>query len=248
MLDRGLDQAAGLRRLVQPAPVRLWPLAVLPATAARWIPWLAAGLNELGRRPVVVDAARGQVAAGFGMLPRGDLLELLEGRADFDRVAQRSREGIHVLRGDHGIEAFAGSGEPADRLLAAFGSLSHGFTDLLLAMPGPEIACVAAPAAHVPVLTVDVSGRGVMGSYALIKQLAGEFSYRRFACIVTGAASEDEARAGLVRVQGAAQQFLRAQACWAGWMPPAGDERSAAEAGRAVQALLQLDTPAALAA
>src|SRR5690606_36476573 len=155
---------------------------------------------------------------------------------DFDRVAQRSRDGVHVLRGDHGIEAFAGSGEPADRLLAAFGALSHGFTDLLLAKPGPEIACVAAPAAHVPVLTVDVAGRGVMGSYALIKQLAGEFSYRRFACIVTGAASEDEARAGLGRVDGAARQILGAEASWAGWMPPAADGRGA-EASRAAQVL-----------
>lgn len=248
MLDRGLDQAAGLRRMMQPAPVRLWPLAVLPGTAARWIAWLTRGLGELGRTPVVVDAARGQAATAFGLVPRGDLLDLLEGRAPFDSVAQRSRDGIHVLRGDQGIEAFAGSGEPASRLLEAFGSLSHGFSDLLVAMPGPEMACLAAPADHVPVTTVDLSARGVMGSYALMKQLAAGFGYRRFACIATGAASEDEARAGFGRVSGAAHQFLDAEALWAGWLPPAGDARCAAEAARTAQVLLHLDTGAALAA
>lgn len=248
MLDRGLDQAAGLRRLMQPAPVRLWPLAVLPGTAARWIAWLALGLRELGRNPVVVDAARGQAATAFGLLPRGDLIDLLEGRAPFDRVAQRSREGIHVLRGDQGIEAFAGSGEPAERLLSAFGSLSHGFSDLIVAMPGPEIACLAAPAEHVPVITVDLSSRGVVGSYALMKQLAGDFGYRRFACVATGASGEEEARSGFARVGSAVRQFLGADALWAGWLPPAADPRSAAEAGRAVHALLQMDAGPALAA
>lgn len=250
MLDHGFDQAAGLRRLVQPRPVRLWPLALLPGASARWIPWLAQGLCELGRNPVVVDATCGQAATafGFGAPARGDLLDLLEGRAGFDGVARRSRKGVHVLRGDKGIEAFAGSGAPAERLLAAFGALSHGFTDLLVAMPGPEIACIAAPAAHVPVLTIELSGRGVMDGYALVKRLASEFRYRRFACVVTGAQSEEQARAGFGRVHGAARQFLGAEASWAGWLPPPTDERGAAEASRTADALLHLDTPAALAA
>ena len=164
MLDQGLDQAAGLRGWLPAQPsLALRALALLPQQSALWVAQLAQGLREIGRQPVVVDAARGAVTGAFGLRPRGDLIDLLEGRARFDAVAQESRESIHVLRADRGIEAFVASGAPARDLLAGFAALSHGFDDLLLAMPGAELACLADPADSVPLMAIEADARGVVG-------------------------------------------------------------------------------------
>lgn len=240
MLDRGRDQAAGLRRMMGQAAIHLLPLAVVPLQPSLWIAQVTQGLRELGRQPVVVDASRGHASRAFGLKPRGDLLDLLEGREQFDMVAHRTRDGIHVLRADLGMEAFVGSGAATQQLLAAFGNLSHGFDELVLAMPGAELASIAAPAAHVPVVPIDIGGRGLLGSYSVVKQLAEEFGYRRVACVVSGAADAQQARAGFDRLAEAARQFLGADALWGGWLAPAGDPRARDEAARTAHALLRL--------
>ena len=103
MLERGLDQAEGLRQMMsRPAlGVLTFPL---PADAqAGWIAQLAHALRALGRRPVVLDAARGAVASACGLRPRHDLIDLLEGRRGFDAVAQVTRGGVYVLRAERGV-------------------------------------------------------------------------------------------------------------------------------------------------
>lgn len=243
MLDQGRDQAAGLRSLMGPRAVHLLPLAVVPLQSAHWIAQLTHGLRELGRQPVVLDAAGGHAALAFGLRPKGDLLDLLEGREPFDMVAHSTRDGIHVLRGDLGIEAFVGSGGSTGKLLTAFGGLSHGFDELLLAMRGTEIASVATPDEHVPIVAVDAGQSGVVRSYSLVKQLAGDFGYRRFACIGIGAGGEQPARDAFDRVAAAARQFLCADMGWAGWLGAGGDSPGLHAAARTAHALLRMTRP-----
>ncbi|NML43427.1 MinD/ParA family protein [Ramlibacter sp. G-1-2-2] len=238
MLDQGHDQAAGLRRMLQQRPVNLLPLAVVRGQSTGWIAQLAGGLQELGRNPVVVDAARGAAASAFGLRPRGDLMDMLEGRESFDNVAHRTREGVHVLRGDRGVEAFAASGEPPERLLAGFAALSHGFDDVLLAMPATEMACMAAPADHAPVLAIESAGNGLMDSYSALKELARSFGYRRFLCVVVGGHDAAAARGAFERIAATASRFVDVAADWAGWLPPATSARARHEAACAAQALV----------
>ncbi|WP_460890939.1 MinD/ParA family ATP-binding protein, partial [Ramlibacter alkalitolerans] len=186
MLEHGQDQAAGLRALLAPPPLALLAFPLARAQPPHWVARLAHALCALGRKPVVLDGVRGTLAGCFGLRPRRDLLDLLEGRAGFDAVAQATASGIHVLRAERGVEAFAASGAPAQRLLSAFAGLSHGFDDLLLALPPAELACLAGPPHSVPVIGLAPTAVGLVQAYEAIKGLAEGFGYRRFACVGTG--------------------------------------------------------------
>ncbi|HZY19137.1 MAG TPA: hypothetical protein VFE82_11705 [Ramlibacter sp.] len=248
MLDQGLsDQASGLRRLVAAAPMALlaFPLDGGPGA---WIAQLAHTLRALGRKPVVLDATRGAVAAAFGLKLRHELLDLLQGERDFDGVAQPTADGVYVLRGERGIEAFVASGAPADQLLGGFSRLSQGFDELLLAMPAGELACLAAPGRSVPVLGLEASATGRVDSYALVKHMATGFGYRRFACVVRGAEDAAHAEAEHARLAEAARRFLGAEITLAGWLPAGPEGRTGALARTAENLLRTAAMPLATAA
>lgn len=228
MLDQGNDQAAGLRQLMaQAAPLALlaFPLDGGPGA---WIAQLAHALRALGRKPVVLDAGRGTVAAAFGLKLRHELLDLLHGQKPFDDVARTTDDGVWVLRGERGIDAFVASGAPAQQLLGGFARLSQGFDELLLAMPAGELACLAAPGRSVPVLGMDAGSQGRVESYALLKHMATDFGYRRFTCVVRGADSAQHAADEHARLAKAARQFLDAELLLAGWLPAGPQGREAA--------------------
>jgi len=230
MLDAGLDQAAGLRRLLAPRALRVHAFALARHQPAHWIAWLAIALAGLGRKPVVLDGAGGALTRCFGLRLRHELADLLQGRERFEHAAGCA-SGVHVLRAERGLEAFAASGQPAQQLLQAFAGLPEAFDDLLLALPPAELACFAAPGHTVPVLAAVAGRTGAVDSYAMAKQLAEGFGYRRFACVVLGAAGEAQARAEHARLAQAAQRFLQAEVAWAGWLPASGLGAPRAAAG-----------------
>lgn len=232
MLDGGLDQAEGLRAFMAPAAPGLmaFPLAEHSGPAP-WIAQLAQALTSLGRRTLVVDAGRGAVASAFGLRPRLELMDLLEGRCAFDEAALPTAGGTWVLRADRGVEAFAASGEPSWRLLEAFSRLQQGFDEVLLVMPAGELACLAAPQDSVPIVSLFPGTAGTVHAYGLVKQLAEGFGYRRFACVVQGAPDDAHARADHGRIAAAASRFLDVDLRYAGRVdaPDPGALRMAAQ-------------------
>lgn len=213
MLDQGRDQAAGLRQ--QPGgALNLLALAVTAGSGSQWVVQVARALSAAGTRPVVVDASRGEVARAFGLQPRHDLLDLLQGAHAFDTVARRTPEGAWLLRADRGVEAFVGSGAPSQQLFAGFARLSQGFGALVLAMPAHELACLASPALATPVLVLEPGEQGLRQAYGTLKQLAQGFGYRRFAVLADGPA------AGHTRLADVAGRFLQAEVALAGRLAP----------------------------
>ncbi|MBC7602711.1 MAG: hypothetical protein H7255_08640 [Ramlibacter sp.] len=228
MLDHGLDQAAGLRRMMAPPPLNVMAFPLSGTGPQRWIARVAHSLRALGRRPLVVDAARGAVSASFGLNLRHDLIDMLQGRRDFDEVAQATSDGVHVLRADLGIEAFVGSGASASQLFAGFARLSHGFDDLLLAMPASEIACLAGPATCVPVVSIFPVADGMVKAYRLVKELAEDFGYRRFACVVRQSADAAHSQTDHARFAAACNRFLGVDIELAGCIEGDGTARTLA--------------------
>jgi len=246
MLDAGIDQAAGLRQRMGAAAQ---PHAgTLEATAASglgvmyfpsqgkgtdlWVARLAQGLRAHGARPVVLDAAGGgMLARAMGAAVRLDMLAMLEGRAEFDEVSRKTRGGVHVLRADGGVEAFAATGAPPGQLFRGFGHLSHGFDTVLLVMPAGELACLATPASSVPIIAMHGGSQGLMRAYGLVKQLAAGFGYRRFA-VVACTANARQAHDAHGRLSGAARAFLDVDTTLAGTLPDAGIEPHGAGAAR----------------
>jgi len=76
------DQAAGLRRLFAPAEPHWLPVLLAPAEDrldSEWLAGLACACVEQGARTLVVDAARAQIAAAFGLRARYDLAHAFSG-------------------------------------------------------------------------------------------------------------------------------------------------------------------------
>ena len=218
-----MDQAAGLRQMMMAPPIGVLAFPMATPSREAWIAPLAHALRGFGGRPLVLDAGRGTVASAFGLRLRHELIDLLEGAQDFDTVARATDDGVYVLRAARGVEAFVASGAPAARLLGSFGRLSHGFDHLMLAMPANELACLAGPAASVPVVGLDGGAGGLLRSYGLVKQLAQGFGYRRFTCVLHGACEQGAAQREYGRLAAAAEYFLDVEVTLAGRLPPPGD-------------------------
>jgi flagellar biosynthesis protein FlhG len=239
VLEQGLDQAAGLRQMMLPrASLGLLAFPLAASGDEHWIAQIAHALRALGRRPLVLDAARGSLASALGLRPRHELIDLLEGKQEFDAVAQATRDGVYVLRADRGVEAFVAGGAPAMRLLGSFANLSHGFDELLLVMPAAELACLAGCEDSVPVVGLDPSPYGTMSTYALIKKLAEGFGYRRFTCVMHDVRDEAPARREYTRLAAAAARFLQADVGLAGSLPP-GARSCPAALARVARVLLE---------
>ena len=223
MLDHGMDQAAGLRRWVEQAPAgpRLVALA-LPEEGGGddWIAGMAHALRAAGARPVVVDASRGRLMQAFGLRPRHDLIDLLQGSLAFEHVACRTDDGVYVVRADRGVEAFVASGAPPQQLFAGFTRLSQGFDAILLAMPLHELACLAPPPQAVPVLALEPGEEGLTRAYATVKALGTGYGYSRFAPVLQRA----DGAAAHARLAQAAQRFLRAEVLPGAHLPAAAAE------------------------
>lgn len=232
MFDAGIDQAAGLRKRMAAPPLALMAFPSSEGGDHSWIAQLAHSMRAMGAKPVVIDASRGAVVArAFGLRLRHELLELLQGTADFDTVAQVTRDGIHVLRAERGIEAFVASGAPARDLFAGFARLSHGFDSVLLVMPACELACLAGPAQAVPVVALAGGDEGLVNTYATVKQLAAGFGYSRFAVVTCGRDDAGQARDAHARLAMAARTFLNAEVSFAGALPPPGHAGQVGQGG-----------------
>lgn len=219
MLDRGADQAAGLRRLRAAPSLHLMAFPVTEDGEAGWIAQVAHALRSLGANPVVVDATRGRVVRALGLQARHELMDLLDGRLDFDAVARSTADGVWALRADHGLEAFVSCGTPAQRLFDGFARLPHGFDALLLAMPAHELASLASPSAVVPVIVMPSHDAGMTRAYAVVKALASDYGYSRFAAVVCEAPGAASARGAHARLATVARSFLDADVRFAGCLP-----------------------------
>ncbi len=223
MLDHGADQAAGLRRLRAAPSLHLMAFPVTEDGGARWIAEVAHALRALGARPVVVDATRGRLVRAFGLQPRHELMDLLDGSLRFEAVAQPTADGVWVLRADRGLEAFVASGAPAQQLFTSFARLSQGFDALLLAMPAHELACLADPSAVAPVIGLPTHDAGMTEAYATVKALASRYGYSRFAAVVRDVPGAASARGAHARLATVARSFLDAEVSFAGRLPAEGD-------------------------
>jgi len=98
---RGRDQAAGLRRLFEPSQPCWLPVVLAAdetdADAGRWLAALGRQFAEQGSRTLIVDAARAQVAAAFGLRARYDLVHAFDGDCAPRDACIRAAADIRIL-------------------------------------------------------------------------------------------------------------------------------------------------------
>jgi hypothetical protein len=146
------DQAAGLRRLFAPLEPHWLPILLAterdPAQAG-WLATLVRACVEQGARTLVVDAARAQVAAGFGLRLRYDLAHALKGDCLPSEACVQANENLRILPAARALEQRGP--DAARRFEAGVRALAAGADCALLLLPalrGAVLAGFSGPAGY----------------------------------------------------------------------------------------------------
>jgi flagellar biosynthesis protein FlhG len=239
MLDRGRDQAFGLRRLFGARELRLLPVASEAGDrqAGGFVVNLAAALARAGRHPVVIDAHPLGAASQLGMRPKYELADLLRGERTFASVAQRSAEGFSVLCAHRGLVELGDDGDAADAVFSAIASLRESFDIALVHASGSVLGDLLA---HRPTETAVLCGPrddDLTATYARLKSLVHAHGLSRFRVVFDRASQPAEIVLRHHRLAAVAERYLAAAVEYGGSIAPGDDLRDALRARASVFAV-----------
>ena len=201
MADFYYDQAAGLRRLFAGPPLQVITFVAGCEGVGRSVTVanLGVAVARLGREVMIIDenSSRDDIASAFGLMPRFDLLDLLEGRASLAEVILQPMHGLRVL--------------PAARAASKLGCLSAPQRQALLESmagltPAMDLILVDASMAHPQgfspfglvsqdtVVVLSGSSASITEAYAMIKKVSHAYARRHFRILVNKVRSLHEGR------------------------------------------------------
>jgi hypothetical protein len=140
------DQAAGLRRLFAPPEPHWLPILLAPGREAadpRWLAHFAGAWAEQGARTLVVDAARAQVGAAFGLRVRYDLAHAFNGDCRPAEVCVQASENLRILPAARALDQNRRGPAAAHRFEAGVRALAAGADCALLLLPTTHRAVLA---------------------------------------------------------------------------------------------------------
>ncbi len=239
MLDAGLDQASGLRRLFARRMLRVLPVATDPLEpdSSQFVVNLAAALSRTGWNPIVIDGLRDGVAAQLGMDLPLELADLLEGHRSFASVAQHSTEGFCVLPAPRGLSQLARDPAAAEAVFGAIASLEESFDIALVSATGPTLGALLGRREAETALRCGPDDDDLTATYARLKSLVTAHGLSRFRVVFDHAATPAEIAHRHRRLAGAARRFLAAAVEYGGSIAPGDDQRLAARARASVFAV-----------
>jgi MinD-like ATPase involved in chromosome partitioning or flagellar assembly len=176
--QRGDDQAAGLRRLFAPPAARLLPVlsAGAGSTEAPWLARLAEAFARAGQQTVLVDAARAQIAASFGLRARFDLMHALDGECTAAQVRLDAAPRLAIVPAARACERAAAAGLGLPALLSPL--LAEAVDVLLLLLPPNGARLIASGDVLVPVLPTRPSVATAAASIGEAASRRGTLTFR----------------------------------------------------------------------
>jgi flagellar biosynthesis protein FlhG len=201
MSERQVDQASGLRRMVNPRPVRA--VAVTGGKGGVGKTNVSVNLGvaaaELGQRVMLLDADLGlaNIDVVLGLHPDFDLSHVLRGERGLDEVLVEGPAGMKVIPGASGVQALAEL-SPAEHtgLIRAFSEVAAD-TELLIVDTAAGISDTVlsfSRAAHEIVVVVCDEPASITDAYAIIKLLNRDFGHQRFRVLANMVRSAQEGR------------------------------------------------------
>ncbi|MEJ1297559.1 MAG: MinD/ParA family protein [Candidatus Sedimenticola sp. (ex Thyasira tokunagai)] len=187
MADTGADQAAGLRRMINPEPVR-----VIAVTGGKGGVGktnvsvnLAVTLADLGKRVMLLDADLGlaNIDVMLGLHPEYDLSHVLNGERNLEEVVIDGPSGIKVVPGASGVQQMAELSEAEHAgLISAFSEVGADLDVLIVDTAAGISDTVISFSRAVQELIVVVCDEpaSITDAYAMIKLLNREYSVDRF--------------------------------------------------------------------
>jgi flagellar biosynthesis protein FlhG len=241
MVESAMDQAAGLRRMVKPTPVR-----VIAVTGGKGGVGktnvsinLAVAMADLGRRVMVLDADLGlaNIDVVLGLHPENDLSHVLSGECTLDEVLIEGPSGIRVVPAASGVQQMAElSGAEHAGLIRAFSDLSADLDVLIIdtAAGISDVVVSFSRAAQEVVVVVCDEPASITDAYALIKLLNREYGIDRFRILSNMARSAREGQDLYNKMCRVTDRYLDVMLSYMGSIPYDDNLRKAVRAQKPV--------------
>ncbi|HPA90794.1 MAG TPA: hypothetical protein PK072_16100 [Quisquiliibacterium sp.] len=228
MLDGGLDQASGLRRLFSRRALRVLPVVSErdDAGATRFVTNLAAALARMGLQTIVVDGRRDGVAGLLGLRATLDLADLLTADLRVERVVLDCPQGFSVLPAAHGLPMLGADPAAADAVFSALAALGRGFEVALVHADGATLGPLLGRADAETTLVCGPEDEDLTTVYARLKALVTGHGLSRFRVVFDRADSPIAAASRHRRLASVAHRYLSACVEYGGLVLP--DEAGAA--------------------
>lgn len=226
-----LDQANGLRELVERSRPSGAPLRVIAVTSGKGGVGkthvacnLALLFARTGRRVLVIDADLGLANADIvlGVEPHMHLGHLLEGSAPLQDVLAPGPEGVQVLAASTGVQELTRLDDAQKlRLVTALDFIEDRFDLVLIdcsAGIGDNVLFFAGAAQEV-LLVASPEPTSLTDAYATVKVLSQQASVEHFQVVVNQVPSEPAGREVWQKLTGVTDRFLTARVSFLGHVP-----------------------------
>ena len=199
--DSPIDQASGLRQMVNPRPVRT--IAVTGGKGGVGMTNVSVNLGvadaEMGQKVMLLDADLGlaNIDVVLGLHPEYDLSHVMRGERTLDEILVEGPAGLQVVPGASGLQSLAEL-SPAEHtgLIRAFSELAAD-TELLIVDTAAGISDTVlsfSRAAHEVVVVVCDEPASITDAYAIIKLLNRDYGHQRFRVLANMVRSAQEGR------------------------------------------------------
>lgn len=226
MPESGADQAAGLRRIKKPSPVRVIAIASGKGGVGKTNVSvnLAVALAQMGKDVMVLDADLGlaNIDILLGLKPQFNLSHVLNGERTLEEVVLPGPSNIMIIPASSGIKSMAEL-SPAQHagIVRAFSELSHKLDVLLIdtaAGISDSVISFSKAAQEVLVVVCD-EPTSLTDAYALIKLLSREHGISRFKIIANMVGSAQEGRELFLKLTRVTDKFLDVMLDFVGAVP-----------------------------
>ncbi|HEU4620515.1 MAG TPA: MinD/ParA family protein [Gammaproteobacteria bacterium] len=209
------DQAAGLRRIVGAAPVKVMAVASGKGGVGKThvAVNLAVALAESGRATMLLDADLGlaNVDVLLGLRPAASLEQVFDGELPLEEVVVEGPSGLKIVPASSGVSRLAGlSPREIHGLVAAFSSLPLDVEALVVdtatGIGGAVLGFCGA--AHEVVVVVCDEPASITDAYAVVKLASRERGVRRFQILCNRVRNTSHGRALFEKLRAVCDRFL----------------------------------------
>ena len=226
MAEATSDQAAGLRRMARPRPVRVVAVTSGKGGVGKTNVSvnLAMAMAQQGKDVLIMDADLGlaNIDVLLGVQPTATLHDVLAGRACLEEVVVDGPAGLRIIPAASGVQEMAEL-SPAEHagLVRAFSELSFN-VDVLVVDTAAGIADSVVSftrAAQDVIVVVCDEPASITDAYALIKLLNRDYGVFRFHILANMAGSAQEGRDAYDKIARVSDRFLDVALDYMGHVP-----------------------------
>lgn len=213
---RGLDQAAGLRRILQRRAVRVLPM--LGAEHDHWVAvLLAEALARRGERVLLIDQGEGAAARALGARPKHTLGDMIVGRCELDEALCVGTQGVHVGLAGDAFDQLRALDISAELFFSAFAHAPAPVDLVLVRVCQPAVIARCLADEGEILLSTSSQAAALFAAYSSVKRSCARS--HRYRTLVHGVDSAEQAQAVYERVARTAERFLGIAPLYAGHIP-----------------------------